>query len=73
MANDLLTLGGLAFDDWSTPEKMMFGGKHAAVVHKLPGGARVVELVPGSEDATFASANVSALNLSTPVTVTRPR
>ena len=71
MANDLLTLGGLAFDDWSTPEKMMFGGKHAAVVHKLPGGARVVDtLGPDESDIIFrgtfygdnAMANAQALD-----------
>ena len=54
MAIDLLSLGGLVFDDWSTPDKMMFGGKHSAVVHKLPGGARVVDLLgPDEADIVF--------------------
>jgi hypothetical protein len=54
MATDLLTLGGVTFDDWSTPDKMMFGGRHSAVVHKLPGGARVVDMLgPDEADITF--------------------
>ncbi len=54
MATDILTLGSLAFDDWSTPEKMMFGGKHSAVVHKMPGGSRVVDLLgPDEADICF--------------------
>ena len=67
MATDILTLGEIAFDDWSTPDKMMFGGKHAAVVHKLPGGSRVVDTLGADEadiifrgtfygEAAFASA-----------------
>ena len=44
MATDFLVLGGIVFDDWSTPERMPFGGQHITAVHKLPGGARVVTL-----------------------------
>ena len=51
---DTLVLGGIAFDDWSTPEKMPFGGKQAMAVHKLPGGSRVVDtLGPDEADIQF--------------------
>ena len=54
MATDTLILGGLIFDDWSTPSTMPFGGKHAMAVHKLPGGARVVDtLGPDERDLTW--------------------
>lgn len=43
MANDVLVLGNLTFDEWSTPERIGFGGKQALQVHKLPGGSRVVD------------------------------
>lgn len=51
---DVLTLGGYAFDHWSTPERMPFGGDHAMVVHKLPGGNRVIDLLgPDDDDITW--------------------
>lgn len=50
MATDILTLGGIAFDDFSTPHKMMGGGNQALVVHKLPGGQRVIDTL-GPDDA----------------------
>jgi hypothetical protein len=54
MATDQLILGGIAFDNWSTPERMPFGGKLAMAVHKLPGGARAVNtLGPDENDIMF--------------------
>jgi hypothetical protein len=54
MATDQLILGGIAFDSWSTPERMPFGGKQAMAVHKLPGGARAVNtLGPDENDIMF--------------------
>lgn len=54
MATDILVLGGFAFDDWSTPSRMPFGGKQAMAVHKLPGGARVIDtLGPDEADIQF--------------------
>jgi hypothetical protein len=54
MSNDTLVLGSIAFDEWSTPERMPFGGKQAMAVHKLPGGARVVDtLGPDEMDIQF--------------------
>ena len=71
MATDVLILGGLVFDDWSTPNKIPFGGKHSAAVHKLPGGSRVVDtLGPDEMDIAFtgmiwgdsAAATASGIN-----------
>ena len=50
MAMDVLTLGGYAFDSLSTPERMPFGGDHAMVVHKLPGGDRVIDMLGPDDD-----------------------
>lgn len=47
---DTLTLGGVAFDGFSTPSNMMFGGRQTMVVHKLPGGARVIDTLGPDED-----------------------
>lgn len=51
MATDVLTLGGIVFDDFSTPERVPFGGNQAIVVHKLPGGSRAIDtLGPDDKD-----------------------
>jgi hypothetical protein len=53
-ASDQLILGGLIFDDWSTPERIPFGGLQSMHVHKLPGGSRVVDtLGPDEMDITW--------------------
>lgn len=48
--SDTLTLGGIAFDDYSTPAAMGAGGKQHMVIHKLPGGARVIDTLGPDED-----------------------
>lgn len=53
--SDVLILGGIAFDNYSTPDAMMGGGKQAMVVHKLPGGGRVIDtLGPDEDDVSWA-------------------
>ena len=52
MPIDVLTLGGIVFDDFSTPELMMSGGQQAMVVHKLPGGSRVIDTL-GPDEANI--------------------
>jgi len=49
---DTLTLGGVQFDGFSTPSHMPGGGKQTIVVHKLPGGARVLDTL-GPDDASI--------------------
>lgn len=50
---DVLTLGGIAFDDFSTPDAIGGGGRQAMVVHKLPGGARVIDTL-GPDDRNIS-------------------
>lgn len=47
--SDTLILGGIAFDGFSTPNEMMGGGRQAMVVHKLPGGSRVIDTLGPDE------------------------
>lgn len=49
----ILTLGGILFSDFEVPEKISFGGEHQFVVHKLPGGARVIDAM-GRDDADIS-------------------
>lgn len=54
MALDQLILGGVVFDNFSTPSSMMGGGRQAMVIHKLPGGSRVIDtLGPDDADITW--------------------
>lgn len=53
MPTDVLSLAGIVFDSYSTPRKMPFGGRQAMVVHKLPGGARVIDTL-GPDEADIA-------------------
>ena len=56
MATDFLVLGGLVFSDWSTPSHMPYGGEQMLAVHKLPGGARVIDtLGPDERDIHFSA------------------
>lgn len=50
---DTLTLGGVFFDGFSTPPNMPFGGRQTMVVHKLPGGSRVIDTL-GPDEANIA-------------------
>jgi hypothetical protein len=49
---DQLILGGFIFEeaDYSIPTRMEFGGSHAMIVHKLPGGTRVTDMLGPDED-----------------------
>jgi hypothetical protein len=50
---DVLSLGGVAFTDYSPPSSMMLGGRQSLVIHKLPGGSRVIDEL-GPDDADIA-------------------
>src|SRR4051812_44013109 len=45
-----LNLGGVVFQGFEIPESINFGGAQQLVVHKLPGGGRVVDAM-GPDDA----------------------
>lgn len=49
---DQLILGGVVFQpsDYSSPQRMPFGGAQAMIVHKLPGGSRVIDTLGPDED-----------------------
>lgn len=44
-----LSLAGITFDSYSTPRRMGAGGQQAMVVHKLPGGSRVIDTLGPDE------------------------
>lgn len=48
-AGDVLTLGGIPFTGFSPPNSMMGGGDQAMVLHKLPGGSRVIDTLGPDE------------------------
>jgi len=55
MATDTLILGGIQFDDWSTPQEIHLGGAQAMAVHKLPGGSRFIDtLGPDDDDYSWS-------------------
>lgn len=47
-----ITLGGVSFESFEVPEALVFGGQHQTTVHRLPGGARVIDAM-GPDDATI--------------------
>jgi hypothetical protein len=49
---DRLILAGIVFEnfDYAPPTKMSFGGQQAMIVHKLPGGSRVIDTLGPDED-----------------------
>lgn len=54
---DQLILGGIIFEnyDMSPPTRIPFGGQQAMIVHKLPGGTRVIDtLGPDEDDITWS-------------------
>ncbi len=53
MPADQLTLGDFVFDGYATPDVMMGGGRQAMVVHKLPGGSRVIDTL-GPDEAQIS-------------------
>jgi hypothetical protein len=53
---DNLILAGITFEnfDYAPPSHMPFGGQQAMIVHKLPGGTRVIDtLGPDEDDITW--------------------
>ena len=52
MAN-YLVLGPLLLQDFEVPERISWGGAQRLAVHRLPGGARVIDAM-GRDDAQIA-------------------
>ena len=47
---DILSLGGFTFSGFSPPDLLPVGGKQEMNIHKLPGGARVIDILGPQED-----------------------
>lgn len=45
-----LLLGAVQFADFEIPDKINFGGRQQLVVHKLPGGARIINPMGSDND-----------------------
>jgi hypothetical protein len=55
MALDTLLLGPFTFTDFSVPDRMSYGGKHALHVNKMPGGGRVIDAYgPDDDDRSWS-------------------
>lgn len=57
MAEVVLALGPVLFSDFEVPERISFGGAQRLAVHKLPGGARVIDAL-GRDDAELSWSGV---------------
>lgn len=57
MSNTVLLLGPLVFEDFEVPAGITFGGKQRLAVHRLPGGARVIDAL-GRDDAELAFSGI---------------
>lgn len=56
-ADTIVKLGDFVFQNFEIPEKINFGGKQQVVVHRLPGGRRVVDTM-GRDDTDLEWAGV---------------
>ena len=57
MAESALLLGPILFQEFELPERVRWGGGQKLVVHRLPGGARVVDSL-GRDDADIVWSGV---------------
>jgi hypothetical protein len=59
MSDIVLVLGPVAFSDFEDPERIRFGGAQRLAVHKLPGGARVIDAL-GPDDTEIGWSGIFA-------------
>lgn len=52
-----LVLGGVVFDSFELPERIVWGGAQCLTVHRLPGGARVIDAM-GRDDGRITWSGV---------------
>lgn len=50
MADTILKLGDFTFADYEIPATINFGGKQNTVIHRLPGGRRVIDVMGRDDD-----------------------
>lgn len=53
MSDITLLLGPIAFQDFEVPSRITFGGAQRLAIHRLPGGARVIDAL-GRDDAELS-------------------
>lgn len=51
--NGVMVLGDLVLSDFALPERVSYGGAQAMTVHRLPGGARVIDTM-GPDEAEIS-------------------
>ena len=66
-----VTLGGVTLTGMATPERMPFGGSQQLVVHKLPGGGRVIDAMGPDERDIEWSGLLQAFDGTNAVAVAR--
>lgn len=65
MSLDVLALGPVLFDQWSTPETLPLGGKHQMKLHKMPGGNRRADMMGlDDRDRQFAGIHMGSTALA---------
>ena len=57
MSDVVLVLGPVLFREFEVPARINFGGRQRVVVHALPGGARVIDVL-GRDDAQISFAGI---------------
>jgi hypothetical protein len=57
MSDIALVLGPVLFREFEVPARINFGGRQRVVVHALPGGARVIDVL-GRDDAQISFAGI---------------
>ena len=57
MTDTVLLLGPIAFTDFEVPAGITFGGSQRIAIHRLPGGARVIDTL-GRDDATLTFSGI---------------
>ena len=57
MSEITLLLGPIAFQDFEVPSRITFGGTQRLAIHRLPGGARVIDAL-GRDDAELSFAGI---------------
>lgn len=55
----MLALGAVVFQGFEVPERIAFGGRQRLAVHRLPGGARVVDAM-GADDGDVSWSGILA-------------
>ncbi len=57
MSDITLLLGPIAFQDFEVPSRITFGGAQRLAIHRLPGGARIIDAL-GRDDAELSFAGI---------------